>query len=201
EANTTIPADRIRPDSGEYLVTVAGEVDAPRELARLPLRQGANGTVRLGDVAEVRLGTAEARSAYHGNGEAAIGINIQRPREGATMAAIEAVKAELPALRSDYRDVRFEIAGSQQDLIEVNAAGLRSSVLQAIVLTVAVIFVFLGDWRAAAVASVSIPLAFLGALALLGFTPYSLNMVTMSGLIIAVGLVIDSAVVVLENII
>jgi len=111
------------------------------------------------------------------------------------------VKSELPALRAAYRDVHFEIAGSQQNLIEVNASGLRSSVIQAVLLTIAVIFVFLADFRAAAVASVSIPLAFLGALAVLGFTPYSFNMVTMSGLIIAVGLVIDSAVVVLENII
>ncbi|HKL77310.1 MAG TPA: efflux RND transporter permease subunit [Gammaproteobacteria bacterium] len=199
-ANVTIPAGRVQPGSGEYLVTVAGEAATPRELAGLPLRQGENGTVRLGDVAEVSMTTAEARSAYHGNGEPAIALNILRPRQGATLAAIEAVKAELPALRAAYGDVQFAIAGSQQNLIEVNAAGLRSSVLQAVVLTVAVIFVFLADWRAAAVASVSIPLAFLGALAILGFTPYSLNMVTMSGLIIAVGLVIDSAVVVLENI-
>ncbi len=200
-ANVTIPAGRVQQGAGEYLVTVAGEAAAPRELAEIPLRQGPEGTVRLGDVADVRLGTAEARSAYHGNGEPAIALGIQRPREGATLAAIEAVKAELPALRAEYRDLHLEIAGSQQNLIEVNASGLRSSVLQAVVLTVAVIFLFLADWRAAAVASVSIPLAFLGALAVLGLTPYTLNMVTMSGLIIAVGLVIDSAVVVLENII
>jgi len=187
--------------SGEYLVTVAGEAANPDELAQLPLRQGAEGTVRLGDVADVHLGTAEARSLYHGNGEQAIALNILRPREGATLTAIKAVKSELPALRAAYRDVHFEIAGSQQNLIEVNASGLRSSVIQAVLLTIAVIFVFLADFRAAAVASVSIPLAFLGALAVLGFTPYSFNMVTMSGLIIAVGLVIDSAVVVLENII
>ncbi len=200
-ANVTIPAGRVQQGGGEYLVTVAGEAATPRELARLPLRQGPEGTVHLGDVADVRLGTAEARSAYHGNGEPAIALGIQRPREGATLAAIEAVKAELPALRAEYRDLDLEIAGSQQELIEANASGLRNSVLQAVVLTVAVIFVFLADWRAAAVASVSIPLAFLAALAVLGLTPYTLNMVTMSGLIIAVGLVIDSAVVVLENII
>lgn len=200
-ANVTIPSGRIRPGSGEYLVSVVGEAADPDELARLPLRQGPEGTVLLDDVATVRLGTAEARSAYHGNGESAIAVSIQRPRTGATMAAIEAVEAELPALRTSYRDIRFEIAGSQRNLIEANASGLRSSVIQAVLLTIAVIFVFLADFRAAAVASVSIPLAFLGALAVLGLTPYSLNMVTMTGLIIAVGLVIDSAVVVLENII
>ncbi|MGM0433956.1 MAG: efflux RND transporter permease subunit [Pseudomonadota bacterium] len=200
-ANVTIPAGRVESDSGEYLVTVAGEAANPDELARLPLRQGPEGTVRLGDVADVHLGTAEARSLYHGNGEPAIALNILRPREGATLNAIKDVKDELPALRASHRDVHFEIAGSQQNLIEVNASGLRSSVIQAVILTIAVILVFLADVRAAAVASVSIPLAFLGALAVLGFTPYSFNMVTMSGLIIAVGLVIDSAVVVLENII
>ena len=152
-------------------------------------------------MADVTLGTAEARSAYHGNSKPAIALNILRPREGTTLAAINAVKAALPGLRQIYSDIEFEITASQEHLIEVNARGLRSSVLQAVILTIAVIFVFLADLRAAAVASVSIPLAFLGSLAVLGFTPYSLNMVTMSGLIIAVGLVIDSAVVVLENII
>ncbi|MDZ7787109.1 MAG: efflux RND transporter permease subunit [Halofilum sp. (in: g-proteobacteria)] len=200
-ANVTIPAGRVQYGQDEYLVTVAGEVTNPAELAQLPLRQSAHGTVRLDDVAEVFLGTAEARSAYHGNSKPAIALNILRPLEGTTLVAIDAVKAELPSLRRDYGDIEFEITASQEHLIEVNASGLRSSVLQAVVLTIAVIFVFLADFRAAAVASVSIPLAFLGSLALLGFTPYSLNMVTMSGLIIAVGLVIDSAVVVLENII
>ncbi|MDR5897862.1 efflux RND transporter permease subunit [Halomonas vilamensis] len=200
-ANVTIPAGRVQYGQDEYLVTVAGEVNNPAELAQLPLRQSAQGTVRLDDVAEVFLGTSEARSAYHGNSKPAIALNILRPLEGTTLVAIDAVKAELPSLRRDYGDIEFEITASQEHLIEVNASGLRSSVLQAVILTIAVIFVFLADFRAAAVASVSIPLAFLGSLAVLGFTPYSLNMVTMSGLIIAVGLVIDSAVVVLENII
>jgi len=79
-ANVTIPAGRVTSGSGEYLVTVAGEAANPDELAQLPLRQGAEGTVRLGDVADVHLGTAEARSLYHGNGEQAIALNILRPR-------------------------------------------------------------------------------------------------------------------------
>jgi len=201
DANVTIPAGRIQQASTEYLVTLVSEAASPRELASLPLRQGPNGTVRLDDVADVELDTAEPRSTYHGNGEPAIAVNVLRPREGATLPAIKAVKSQLPQLRADYPDIRFEIAASEQNLIEVNASGLRSSVMQAVLLTVAVIFVFLGNIRAAAIASVSIPLAFLGALAVLGMTPYSLNMVTMSGLIIAVGLVVDSAVVVLESII
>ena len=200
QSNITIPAGRVQHGQDEYLVTVEEEVADPSELAQLPLRQSPQGTVRLSDVAEVYLGTAEARSAYHGNGESAIALNILRPQKGTALVAIEAVKAELPGLRGTYRDIEFEITASEEHLIEVNASGLRSSVLQAIILTVIVIFLFLADFRAAAVASVSIPLAFLGSLAVLGFTPYSLNMVTMSGLIIAVGLVIDSAVVVLENI-
>lgn len=198
--NLTVPAGRIYTEGSEYQVTVDGRAADAEAVRSLPLHRGEAGSVTVGDVAEVRLAEQEARSLYHGNGEPAVGLNILRPLDGANLAAIEAVQAELPALRAEFPDLRFETASSQESLIRANASGMRQSVLQAVILTVAVIFVFLADRRASAVAAVSIPLAFLAALAMLGASPYTLNMVTMAGLIIAVGLVIDSSVVVLENI-
>ena len=200
-ANVTIPGGDVQRGGSETLVTLTGELPGLDAIRDLPLATGPSGTTRIGNVASVERTTSDQRAAFHGNGQAAIALNIMRPEDGATLAAIRAVKAELPALRAQYRDIDFAIAGSQEELIAVNAEGLRTSLMQAVVLTIAVIFVFLADLRVAAVAATSIPLAFLGAFAVLGLTGYSLNMVTMSGLIIAVGMVIDSAVVVLENIV
>ncbi len=201
DANLTVPGGRVERGGTTTLVTLTGDLPGLDAIREVPVAVPGGGTVPVGEVATVTRTTAEQRAAFHGNGRTAIGLNVMRPGDGATLRAIEAAKAELPALRRTYKDVRFIVAGSQQSLIEVNAHGLRTSLAQAVVLTVAVIFLFLADLRVAAAAATSIPLAFLGALAVLGFTPYSLNMVTMSGLIIAVGLVIDSAVVVLENIV
>ncbi|BCA81166.1 efflux RND transporter permease subunit [Desulfuromonas sp. AOP6] len=198
--NVSAPAGILYGDRREYLVNVAGEFASAAALQNLPLRSAQGQTVYLRDVAEVRLETADARSLYHGNGKAAIALNLLRPEKGETVKAIKNLKAALPGLEARYPDLLFEITDDQQPLIDLNVSGMRSSLVQAVILTVLVIFFFLGNLRAAATVSVSIPLSFLGALVVLWFSPYTLNMVTLSALIIAVGMVVDASVVVLENI-
>ncbi|MCP3176136.1 efflux RND transporter permease subunit [Desulfuromonas sp. KJ2020] len=198
--NVSAPAGIIYGDHREYLVNVAGEFPSAAALKNLPLRSAQGRSVYLRDVAEVRLETADTRSLYHGNGKAAIALNLLRPEKGETVKAIKNLKAALPGLEARYPDLLFEITDDQQPLIDLNVSGMRSSLVQAVILTVLVIFFFLGNLRAAATVSVSIPLSFLGALVVLWFSPYTLNMVTLSALIIAVGMVVDASVVVLENI-
>ena len=198
--NVSAPAGIIYGDQREYLVNIAGEFPSATALQGLPLRSAKGQIVYLRDVAEVRLDTADARSLYHGNGKAAIALNLLRPEKGETVKAIKNLKAALPVLEARYPDLFFEITDDQQPLIDLNVSGMRSSLVQAVLLTVLVIFFFLGNLRAATTVSVSIPLSFLGALVVLWFSPYTLNMVTLSALIIAVGMVVDASVVVLENI-
>ena len=198
--NITAPAGTIYSTEREYLVKTRGEFEDLEAIRRLPVARRGSGYVRVGDLGDVFLGVHEERSLYHGNGIPAVAVNVLRPENGPTVKTIEAVKAFLPRLRARYPDIRFEITDDQQPLIDVNVRGMRTSLYQAVVLTVLVIFLFLADLRAAVVVSVSIPLAFLATLVVLWFSPYTLNMVTLSGLIIAVGMVVDSSVVVLENI-
>ena len=198
--NVTAPAGTVYSSEREYLVKVTGEFTGIEEIRRTPIRYEKQGTVRVGDIADVQLGEADPRSAYHGNGQAAIALNVLRTKGGNTVAAIRAVKARLPMLKAQYPDIEFVITDDQQPLIDLNVSGMRNSLVQAILLTVVVIFLFLADLRAALIVSVSIPLAFLASLAVLWFSPYTLNMVTLSGLIISVGMVVDASVVVLENI-
>lgn len=198
--NVSAPAGTIYGSRGEYLLRVAGEFPSARALERLPIAATATGQVLLGDVAEVRLAEADLRSIYHGNGRPAIALNVLRPDGGDTVAAIRAVKAALPALERSYPDIAFAVTEDQQPIIDLNVHGMRTSLLQAVLLTILVIFLFLGDLRAAAAASLAIPLSFLAALAVLWFSPFTLNMVTLTGLIVAVGMVVDASVVVTENI-
>ncbi|NLF18706.1 MAG: efflux RND transporter permease subunit [Lentisphaerae bacterium] len=198
--NVSAPAGTIYAPAREYLVKVAGEFENLEQIRALPLRHRDGAVLRLRDVAEVVLGEAEQRSLYHGNGQTAIAVNVLRPEHGDTVAAIRQVKALLPRLQAEYPDIAFAITEDQQPLIDLNVSGMRSSLVQAILLTVAVIVLFLADLRAALVVSLSIPLAFLASLVVLWFSPYTLNMVTLSGLIISVGMVVDASIVVLENI-
>lgn len=200
EQNVSAPAGTVYGSRREYLVQVAGEFDSARALESLPVAATAQSQVLLGDVAEVRLAEADPRSLYHGNGLPAIAVNVLRPDGGETVGAIRSLKSALPALERAYPDIAFAITDDQQPIIDLNVTGMRSSLWQAVLLTVVVIMLFLADLRAAAAISVSIPLSFLAALTVLWFSPYTLNMVTLSGLIIAVGMVVDASIVVIENI-
>ena len=198
--NVSAPAGTVYTTAGEYLVRTTGEFKTLQEIRDLPVRQAEGGFLRIRDLGTVALEEREQRSVYHGNGKSAIAINLLRPENGPTVAAIGSVKGFLPELAATYPDVTFEITDDQQPIIDVNVHGMRTSLLQAVLLTIAVIFLFLADTRAAIVVSVSIPLAFLASLTVLWFSPYTLNMVTLSGLIISVGMVVDASIVVLENI-
>jgi len=198
--NVSAPAGTIYAGRNEYLVKTTGEFEDLRAIRDLPIRRSDQGWLRVSDVADVSLGEAEQRSIYHGNGKPAVAVNILRPDNGPTVSAIEALKTFLPRLQAEYPDIPVEITDDQQPIIDLNVNGMRSSLWQAVILTVLVIFVFLADMRAAVVVSVSIPLAFLASLVVLWFSPYTLNMVTLSGLIISVGMVVDASIVVLENI-
>jgi len=198
--NVAAPAGTVYSAEKEYLVKTVGEFANLQQIRDLPIKQLDQGYLRVADVADVALGEREPRSLYHGNGKPAIALNVLRPDNGPTVAAIRTFKKFLPHLQARYPDIAFAVTDDQQPIIDINVQGMRKSLVQAVALTVLVIFVFLADLRAAVVVSVSIPLAFLTSLVVLWFSPCTLNMVTLSGLIIAVGMVVDASVVVLENI-
>ena len=198
--NVSAPAGTIYSQGREYLARITGEFTNLRQIREIPLRKTERGVLRLEDVASVKMGEREQRSIYHGNGKPAIALNLLRPDHGPTMEAIGQFKEFLPRLRAAYPDIDFQITDDQQPLIDLNISGVRQSLITAIFLTVIVISVFLADLRAALVVSASIPLAFLASLAVLWFSPYTLNMVTFTALIVSVGMVVDASVVVLENI-
>ena len=200
EQNVSAPAGTIYGTRAEYLLRVAGEFPNVYSILDLPVAASASGQVVLGDIAKIGLGEEDSRSFYHGNGQPAIALNVLRPEGGDTVTAIHSVKSFLPELERNYPDIAFAVTEDQQPIIDLNVHGMRSSLWQAVALTVIVIFLFLANLRAAAVVSISIPLSFLGALVVLWFSPYTLNMVTLSGLIIAVGMVVDASVVVIENV-
>ncbi len=198
--NVSAPVGTVYASGAEYLVRTTAEFTDLQQIRDLPVKRSDSGLVRVGDVARVMLTSREQRSIYHGNGKPAIAVNVMRPDHGPTVDAIRAVKRFIPELEARYPDIIFELTDDQQPLIDINVQGMRMSLVQAVILTVIIIFLFLADMRAAVVVSISIPLAFLMALVVLWFSPYTLNMVTLSGLIISVGMVVDASIVVLENI-
>lgn len=200
ERNISEPAGTIYTRDSEYLVSTTGEFEDLEDIRDLPLRRTDRGTLRIKDLAEVNLTEEDRRSIYHGNDTESVAVGIIRPRGGPTVEAIDRFKRYLPRLQAEYPDIQFEITQDQAPLIEINLAGMRNSIIQAVLLTVLIIFLFLADLRAALVVSISIPLAFFSSLVVLWLSPFKLNMITLTGLIVAIGIVVDSSVVTLENI-
>ena len=181
---------------GSLTLTIYGERADIGALRLLPLAKG----LTLGDVAELRLDHAERFSAYHGNGKPAIAVAVMRAPGGAVQAAIDDIEAQLPSLKARYPQVEFAVADTQGELIQTSNANMVEALTDAILFTSVVILFFLGNWRAVVTALVSIPLVFLSTLAILWLTGKELNILVMTGIILALGMLVDDAVVVLENI-
>ena len=198
--NLNYPSGYIYSGDSEFIVNTFDEFQNLKEIENIPIARRGNGTLFLRDLADIELTTTEPHSLYHGNGKKAIAINVMRRDTVGTVKTINNIKEYLPILQKQYPDINFELTTDQSPIIDVNIQGMRSSLLQAILLTAFIIFIFMADMRAALVVSVSIPMAFCASLVVLWFSPFTLNMVTLSGLIISVGMVVDASIVVLENI-
>jgi len=177
-------------------MTVYGERASLEALRALPLLPG----IVLGDVAHLELSHAERFSAYHGNGQTGIAVAIQRPPGGAVQASIDDAEAVLPQLKARYPNIEFAVADTQGELIELSNSNMVDALRDAILFTSLVILFFLGNWRAVMTALLSIPLVFLATMGVLWLLGRELNVLVMTGIILALGMLVDNAVVVLENI-
>jgi len=196
KVNRDWPLGVTQNEQSALTVTVYGERATVEALRALPLMPGVN----LGNVATLTLAHAERFSAYHGNGHDAIAVAIQRPPGGAVQAAIDDAEKVLPALKARYSNIDFSVADTQGELIQTSNSNMMDALRDAILFTALVILFFLGNWRAVATALVSIPLVFLATMGILWLLGRELNILVMTGIILALGMLVDDAVVVLENI-
>ncbi|MCE5181676.1 MAG: efflux RND transporter permease subunit [Betaproteobacteria bacterium] len=194
--NRDWPLGTVQGKSSSLTLTIYGERADIEALRQLPLTRG----LLLKDVAELRLDHAERFSAYHGNGKPAIAVAVMRAPGGAVQAVIDSIETQLPMLKARYPNIEFAIADTQGELIQTSNANMIEALRDAIIFTSFVILFFLGNWRAVATALISIPLVFLSTLAILWLTGKELNILVMTGIILALGMLVDDAVVVLENI-
>ncbi len=179
-----------------YLLKSSGRADSIDALRRLRL----SADVTLGDVAQVYFGHAENLTAYFGNGREAIALAVQRGLNGDVVRTIEGVEAELDKIRALYPGLSFEITDTQKDTIVQSTDNMFESLRDAILMSVFVVFLFLASFRQVLVVLFTIPLVYAATVALMWLFGIEFNVVTLTGIILALGLLLDDAVVVMENI-
>jgi multidrug efflux pump subunit AcrB len=177
-------------------LTVYGERANVDALRALPLTSG----LTLGDVANVSLTSAERYSAFHSKTGAAIAVAIQRAPGGSVQNTINGAMSVLPNLQARFPNIQFSIADTQGPLIQMSNSNMIDALRDAVIFVALVILLFLANWRAVVTALISIPLVFLLTLAVLWLMGKELNVLVMTGIILALGMLVDDAVVVLENI-
>ncbi|REC95254.1 efflux RND transporter permease subunit [Kushneria indalinina] len=200
--NVEYPGGRIESTTREFTVRLLPGYETPESFRRLPLRRGeGTRTVTLGDVATVSLGPETRRESFQIDGEPTVSIAISRQSTANTLSIARGVRATLDTLQDELPEgMRIDIVSD--DTLYISAA-LREVLITlaiAVAMVVAVIIFFLGSWRAALVAATAIPISLLACGMILLGLGFSLNMLTLLALVLSVGLVVDDAIVMIENI-
>ncbi len=198
--NLTEAGGRIDWGGRETVVRFDTPLAGAEQAARLVIRRQGDDLVRLGDVATVREAEQEARSAYRFNNADAIAVQVLKRKDANTVAVAGKVRAALAGLERDFPQIQFAVADDDAVFTKLVISNMTSSILLAIALTIAVVFLFLADLRQAAVIAISIPVSFLMTFALMWLAGIGLNMITMSAIILSIGLLVDDSIVVLENV-
>jgi len=200
--NVELPAGYVESAERDYQVRIERAFQTPEEFARLPISRDADGAiVRLGDVARIEIAPEETRVLFRGDGLDQIGLGIVRQSRSNALAVGNAVKAEVERIRAELPS-HMSIALAYDSTIFIDRAISRvwQTLAESTGLVLLVIFLFLGSWRAAAIPAAVVPVCLIGAFALLAIFGFSINLLTLMALVLAIGLVVDDSIVVLENI-
>ncbi|TNF54353.1 MAG: efflux RND transporter permease subunit [Gammaproteobacteria bacterium] len=200
--NLELPAGGVESRQRQFSVRTERAFTTAEDFARLTLARGEDGyLVRLGDVARVELGTDEDRLSFRGNGQPMVGIGIVKQSTANTLAVAEAAKAEAARLNATLPE-GMKLHRSYDSSVFVRGAvhEVYKTLGLAIVLVVLVIFLFLGNGRATLVPAVVVPVSLIATFIALWALGFSINILTLLALVLAIGLVVDDAIVVLENI-
>ncbi|ALN62791.1 acrB/AcrD/AcrF family protein [Lysobacter antibioticus] len=200
--NVELPAGRIESQSRDFTLRVARSYQKPEDFAQIPLKKGADGyVVRLGDVAKIQLDSAERRAYYRSNGEPNIGLGIVKTSTANSLDVARAIRAEADKIRPGLPDgTNIFVAFDTTIFIESAVERVYHTLAEAVILVLIVIWLFLGSFRAALIPAVTVPVCLIAAFIPLYAFDFSINLLTLLALVLCIGLVVDDAIVVLENI-
>ena len=200
-SNLEVPAGRIESNLREFNVTAATDLQTPRDFSQVVIRSVNGLPVRIADVAQVAQGPVDERSAVRLNGRDSIALGVIRQATANPLELSAGVRALLVKVQSDLpAGVQAEIANDNSVFIDRSIRAVFLTIVEASVLVALVIFVFLRTLRASLIPLVTIPVSLIGTFTLMALAGFSINTLTLLALVLAIGLVVDDAIVMLENI-
>jgi multidrug efflux pump subunit AcrB len=200
--NANLPAGRISHGERENLVRIEGKMKEARDFKRIIVAQRASGPVYLEQVAEISDGAAEEESISRVNGERAISLEIAKIQDANTVAVGKGVRAAIEAMKDTLpKDVQFRTLDDQARTVEGQLDNVKHTILEGAGLTMVIVFLFLHSWRSTIITGLTLPIAVLASFIAMKYFGFTLNFLTLMALSLSIGLLIDDAIVVRENIV
>lgn len=198
--NLNVPGGIARSSNTELTIRSLGLFASPKEIGSVPIRNNGGQLTRVSDVATVRDAAAETRIYTRLNGEPAVGLLIVRQSGANTLSTVKAVQEKLENVKKQYPDLKFGLAYDQSRFIGQSVSRVQEDAIIGGVLAIIILLFFLRNVRSTIVVALSIPISIISTFALIYLCGFSLNTMSLAGLALAVGLIVDDAVVVIENI-
>jgi len=201
QQNVEIPGGRIESVTREFPIKVQGNMANPLEYEHLVLATAGNYQVKFSDVGRVELGREDYRGDSYFNGRPTVGVMVIRQAQANLLDVANGIKALLPIIEREMPDgVEVRVGYDTSVFVDRSVKEVYKTLWEASVLVVLMIFIFLRDWRATLIPLLAIPISIVGSFAVMSWMGFSINVLTLLALVLAVGLVVDDAIVMLENI-
>ena len=199
--NVELPGGRVESTTRDFTVRVLRNYRSVDDFAQLTIAKAPDGhLIRLGEVAAVELSGVERRTDFRGNGVGQLGLGVVATSTANALAVSTAVRAEVERVAGNLPEgMQLIVAFDNSVFVEAAVNRVYMTLLEAMTLVLAVIWLFLGSWRAALIPAVTVPVCLMSAFIALYAFGFTINLLTLLALVLSIGLVVDDAIVVLEN--
>jgi len=200
--NVELPAGKVESIDRDFSIRVERSYKTPQDFASMVISRGSdNQLVRIGDVASVAIAAKDDETMFRGNGKNMVGLGIIKQSKANTLDVVNAARKEMFMVR-DTLPEGATITNSYDSSVFIKGSidEVYNTLIIAMLMVVLVIFLFLGNLRATIIPAFTVPIALVGSMMVLSWLGFSINLLTLLALVLAIGLVVDDAIVVLENI-
>lgn len=199
-SNINYPGGNVTKGDQDLSVRVTGEFESVEEIRLMPVTLSSGDIIRLGDIAQIKLVNKELNTISRTNGNESINISIQKQSGRNTVQVAELIHDELEKLERDYPEIEFQVVMDSSLFIIQAINTVAKNAIFGSFLAIIILYIFLKNLRTTTIIGISIPISLIASFILLYFNGITLNIMTLGGLAMAVGMLVDSAIVVLENI-
>ncbi|MDD3369534.1 MAG: efflux RND transporter permease subunit [Lachnospiraceae bacterium] len=188
-------------EQGDQNISVSTSVDCNtvQQLQKVPIMTSTGQTITLDDVANVYMATNDAQSVSRYNGNENVSISLQKNQSYGTVNVCSSIEKELARIQSENPGIEFETTYSASEAILSSLESVGQTLVVGVILSMFVLFLFFGDFKASLIVGSSMPISLFVTMILMNFMGFSLNIVTMGALVIAIGMMVDSSIVVIES--